>query len=149
MAKVIIIMGSKSDLEIMNKGADFLKEHGIECEVHVASAHRTPDKVHEIAKKVEAECDAVIAGAGMAAHLPGVMASLVTKPVIGVPVDSSPLNGMDSLLAIVQMPPGIPVATVAVNGAKNAAILAMQIIALKDPVINKKYQAFRTALKNA
>ena len=123
MAKVMILMGSKSDMEIMKKASDFLLEHNIENNIEVASAHRNPEKVHTIAKDVEQNYDVVIAGAGMAAHLAGVMASLVTKPVIGVPINAS-LNGLDSLLSTSQMPPGIPVATVAINGSKNAAILA-------------------------
>ena len=146
--KVAIIMGSKSDMPIMQKAADFLGEHGIGSEIFVASAHRTPDKVHGIANRVEKEFDVVIAGAGLAAHLPGVMASLVYKPVIGVPIESGALKGMDALLAIVQMPPGIPVATVAINGAKNAAILAMQIMALKDEEIAVSYSRFREEMKN-
>ena len=147
MAKVAIVMGSKSDMGVMQKAADILAEHGVESEIFVASAHRTPDKVHGIAQRVEEEFDVVIAGAGMAAHLPGVMAALVYKPVIGVPVDSSPLKGMDALLAIVQMPPGIPVATVAVNGGKNAGILALQMIALKDEKVRDAYYAFRDKQK--
>ena len=131
MEKVMIMMGSKSDMEIMKKAQDFLTEYSIESEIIVASAHRNPERVHQIAKKVEESYDVVIAGAGMAAHLAGVMASLVTKPVIGVPINAS-LNGLDSLLSVSQMPPGIPVATVAINGAKNAAILALEILALKN-----------------
>lgn len=143
MIKVAIVMGSKSDMDIMKKAADFLSEQGIQSELFVASAHRTPKKVHDIANRVEkGEFNIVIAGAGMAAHLPGVMASLTSKPVIGVPIKST-LNGLDALLAIVQMPPGIPVATVAINGAKNAGILAMQILALTDPAIHTKFLAFR------
>jgi 5-(carboxyamino)imidazole ribonucleotide mutase len=143
MAKVIIIMGSKSDLDIMKKAEDFLNEQGIENKTYVASAHRNPDKVKDIAKEIEETADIVIAGAGMAAHLPGVVASLVTKPVIGVPIDSGSLQGYDALLAIVQMPTGIPVATVAVNGSKNAAILAMQILALSHDDIKEKFTTFR------
>ena len=138
MPKVIILMGSKSDMEIMKKGADFLTENNIENEVIVASAHRNPAKVHEIAKQIEEEVDVVIAGAGMAAHLAGVLASLTVKPVIAVPIGSSPLGGQDSLLSSVQMPPGIPVATVAINGAKNAAILAMEIMGLYHQDIKEK-----------
>ena len=147
MGKVAIIMGSKSDLPIMNKGKDFLTDQGIESEVFVASAHRTPDKVHEIMNRVETEFDVVIAGAGLAAHLPGVCASLTSKPIIGVPIAASAIGGMDSLLAIVQMPSGVPVATVAIDGAKNAAILAMQMIALKDASIQEKFKAYKESLK--
>jgi 5-(carboxyamino)imidazole ribonucleotide mutase len=147
MSKIAIIMGSKSDLPIMQKAEDLLKEYSIETETFVASAHRNPDKVRQIAEKIENEYDILIAGAGMAAHLPGVMASLISKPVIGVPIDASPFNGLDALLAIVQMPSGIPVATVAVNGAKNAAILAMQILSLKDEAINNQYKKLRKKIQ--
>ncbi len=124
MANVMIMMGSKSDMEIMKKAQDLLSSYDIKSTIEVASAHRNPERVHNIAKDVEDNYDIVIAGAGMAAHLAGVMASLVTKPVIGVPINAS-LNGLDSLLSVSQMPPGIPVATVAINGSKNAAILAI------------------------
>ena len=147
--KVAIIMGSKSDLDIMQKASDFLTEKNIGNEVFIASAHRTPKKVHDIAARIEDEFDVVIAGAGLAAHLPGVMDSLVTKPVIGVPINASSLNGLDSLLSIVQMPSGIPVATVAVNGSKNAAILALQFIALKDDTVRTTLKSFRAELSNA
>lgn len=147
MNKIAIMMGSQSDLSIMEKAGEFLTQQGIENTTFIASAHRTPEKVQEIAKQIEAEFDLVIAGAGMAAHLPGVLAGLISKPVIGVPINASSLQGMDALLAIVQMPSGIPVATVAINGAKNAAILAMQILALKDEKIYKKYIKFRQSLK--
>lgn len=143
MAKVAIIMGSKSDLEIMRKAETFLSEQNIYCEVFIASAHRTPKKVQGICERIETEFDVVIAGAGMAAHLPGVVAAYTTKPIIGVPIDSSPIQGMDSLLSIVQMPPGIPVATVAVNGAKNAGILAFQILSLTDPSLRQQFAQFR------
>ena len=148
MAKVLIVMGSKSDWDIMKKAQDFLEEHGIEAEMHVASAHRNPERVHGLAKNAEETCQAVIAGAGMAAHLGGVMASLVTIPVIGVPINAS-LNGLDSLLSTSQMPPGIPVATVAINGAKNAAILAMQIIATSDATVKQTLLKFRKEMNAA
>ena len=140
MTKVAIIMGSKSDMEIMKKAGDFLTDNQIENDIHVASAHRTPDKVHEIVNNPD--YDIFIAAAGMAAHLPGVVASITEKPVIGVPINAS-LNGLDSLLAIVQMPPGVPVATVAINGAKNAGVLAMQILALSNPEIKERFLEFR------
>lgn len=149
MAKVCIVMGSKSDWEVMGKAKAFLDEQGIESEMLVASAHRNPERVAELAKRVNESMDVVIAGAGLAAHLPGVMASLVSKPVIGVPLESGALKGMDSLLAIVQMPPGIPVATVAINGSKNAAILAMQMISLRDNDVREKFLAFRKAQQKA
>lgn len=147
MSKVAIIMGSESDKSIMVKAEEFLIEQEIEVTVFVASAHRNPEKVQQIAKDIEANYDVVIAAAGMAAHLPGVMASLVTKPVIGVPINASSFQGLDALLSIVQMPTGIPVATVAVNGAKNAAILATQILALKNAKVYAKYLKFRNSLK--
>eukprot|EP01047_Picozoa_sp_COSAG01_P000120 COSAG01_NODE_2_length_63927_cov_1357.611941_5_plen_155_part_00 len=143
--KVYIMMGSKSDWELMGKAKAFLDEQGIENKMVVASAHRNPEKVAEIAKDINANYDIVIAGAGLAAHLPGVIASLVTKPVIGVPIESGALQGMDALLAIVQMPPGIPVASVAINGAKNAAILALEMLALKDENLAAKIQALRAS----
>ncbi|MBH37747.1 5-(carboxyamino)imidazole ribonucleotide mutase [bacterium] len=142
MANVMIMMGSKSDMDIMKKAHDLLSGYGINSDIIVASAHRNPQRVHEIAKEVEQKYDIVIAGAGMAAHLAGVMASLVTKPVIGVPINAS-LNGLDSLLSVSQMPPGIPVATVAINGSKNAAILAMEILALSDDDIKQKLLSLR------
>ena len=142
MANVMIMMGSKSDMDIMKKAHDLLSGYGINSDIIVASAHRNPQRVHEIAKEVEQKYDIVIAGAGMAAHLAGVMASLVTKPVIGVPINAS-LNGLDSLLSVSQMPPGIPVATVAINGSKNAAILAMEILALSDDNIKQKLLSLR------
>ncbi len=148
MAKVMILMGSESDKKIMQKAHDFLIEHHIESEMHVASAHRNPERVHKLAKEAEETCQAVIAGAGMAAHLGGVLASLVTIPVIGVPINAS-MNGLDSLLSIAQMPPGIPVATVAINGAKNAAILAMEIIALSNKDIKASLLKFRESMNQA
>ncbi len=142
MANVMIMMGSKSDMEIMKKAQELLTSYDINSEIIVASAHRNPQRVHEIAQEVEEKYDVVIAGAGMAAHLAGVMASLVTKPVIGVPINAS-LNGLDSLLSVSQMPPGIPVATVAINGSKNAAILAMEILALSNEDIKQKLKSLR------
>tara|TARA_B100000427_G_scaffold295035_1_gene273938 strand:+ start:2954 stop:3397 length:444 start_codon:yes stop_codon:yes gene_type:complete len=142
MANVMIMMGSKSDMDIMKKAQELLASYDINSEIIVASAHRNPQRVHEIAQEVEEKYDVVIAGAGMAAHLAGVMASLVTKPVIGVPINAS-LNGLDSLLSVSQMPPGIPVATVAINGSKNAAILAMEILALSNDDIKQKLKSLR------
>ena len=143
MPKVTILMGSQSDMEIMKKAADFLTENDIEVDMQVASAHRNPDRVHNICKDIEENSDVVITGAGMAAHLGGVVASLTTKPVIAVPVGSSSLGGLDALLATVQMPSGIPVATVAINGSKNAAILAMEIIGLYNNSVKEKIIALR------
>ena len=135
MAKpwVLIIMGSDSDATVMSEAANALEELGVPYDFTVASAHRSPERTKEIVTSAEANgCAVVIAGAGMAAHLPGVVASLTTRPVIGVPLASGALNGVDALYAVVQMPPGIPVATVAIGGARNAGILAAQIIATAD-----------------
>lgn len=143
--KVLIIMGSASDHETMSPAREVLREFGVECEYIVASAHRAPAKVAELASQAEARgIKVIIAGAGGAAHLPGVVAAHTHLPVIGVPVQSV-LDGLDSLLSIVQMPGGIPVATVAIGkaGAKNAGILAAQIIALSDPELKEKFAAFR------
>jgi len=144
--KVGILMGSDSDLPVMRAAADFLQDMGIECEMTVASAHRTPAKVMEYTQSAsERGVKIIIAGAGMAAHLAGVIASHTDLPVIGVPLDASPLGGMDALLATVQMPPGIPVATMGIGkaGAKNAAVLACRILALEDKSIADKLVRFR------
>lgn len=144
---IAVIVGSKSDLPKIESGLALLDRFGVEHELIVASAHRTPQKVMSIAKKAEKNYDLIIAGAGMAAHLPGVIASYTTLPVIGLPISSQALGGFDSLYSIVQMPPGIPVATVAVDGAKNAAILAAQILALKYPGLTKKLKELKKELK--
>ena len=145
---VSIIMGSTSDLPIMDKAAKLLDEFEIPFEMNALSAHRTPVEVEEFAKNAEKRgIKVIIAAAGMAAHLPGVIAASTPLPVIGVPINST-LDGMDALLAIVQMPPGIPVATVAINGAMNAAILAVQILALSDEELAKKFADYKTSLKN-
>ena len=147
--KVGIVMGSDSDLGIMKKAADVLKEFGIDYEMVIASAHRTPEEVKKFVTRLEAEgAIAFIAGAGAAAHLPGVIASFTVLPVIGVPLNATALKGIDALLAIVQMPSGIPVATVAINGAKNAALLAVQIGAVSDAELAKKYKAYRENMAN-
>ena len=146
--KVSIIMGSTSDLPVMKKAADFLNDLEIPFEINALSAHRTPAAVEEFAKNAETRgIQVIIAAAGMAAHLPGVIASMVKIPVIGVPINAS-LDGLDSLLAIVQMPPGIPVATVGIDGAQNAGILAAQIIATGNPEIGQKLAGFKSSLKN-
>ena len=145
-ARVAILMGSDSDLPVMRAAADFLKDMGVEYEITVASAHRTPARVMEYTSSAaERGVKIIIAGAGMAAHLAGVIASHTDLPVIGVPLDASPLGGMDSLLATVQMPPGIPVATMGIGkaGARNAAVLACRILALEDRGIAKKLVGFR------
>lgn len=145
---VSIIMGSTSDLPVMKKAAEFLNEMEIPFEINALSAHRTPSEVEDFAKNSETRgIKVIIAAAGMAAHLPGVIASMVKIPVIGVPINAS-LDGMDALLAIVQMPPGIPVATVGINGAQNAGILAAQIIAAADETLANRLAEFKNSLKN-
>ena len=147
---VLIIMGSDSDAEVMAQAAAALDELGVPYEFTVASAHRSPDRAKQIVTEAEANGAAVmIAGAGMAAHLPGVVASLTTLPVIGVPLASGALNGVDALYAIVQMPPGMPVATVAIGGARNAGILAAQIIATGDAQIAAKMKEQRRSMAEA
>jgi 5-(carboxyamino)imidazole ribonucleotide mutase len=140
-------MGSTSDLKIMEKAARFFDEMEIPFEMNALSAHRTPEAVEKFAKEAAPRgLEVIIAGAGMAAHLPGVIAATTPLPVIGVPINAT-LDGMDALLAIVQMPPGIPVATVGINNALNAAILAAQILAAGDPAIRKKLIAYKEQLK--
>lgn len=140
-------MGSTSDLPVMEAACKFLDNNEIPFEVLALSAHRTPDEVAEYAKNAHNRgIEVIIAAAGMAAHLPGVIAAMTPLPVIGVPIKSS-LEGMDALLAMIQMPPGIPVATVAINGAQNAAILAMQILAAGDPVLREKVILHKQNLK--
>ena len=139
-----IIMGSDSDLAIMENAAEVLKEMGVPYEMDISSAHRLPDKTAEYAKSARGRgIEVVIAGAGMAAHLAGVIAAHTTLPVIGVPLKSGALNGADALYATVQMPTGIPVATVAIDGAKNAAYLACSILSIKYPEYAKKLDAYR------
>ncbi len=145
--KVAVIMGSDSDWRVMKSAVDTLKNFGVDVEVTVASAHRTPQKVHDFVRNSDAQI--FIAAAGMAAHLAGVTASLTTKPVIGVPISSEPFKGLDSLLSTVQMPGGVPVATMAINGAKNAAIFAAQILALQDDALAKKLTAYREQMAAA
>lgn len=139
-----ILMGSDSDLPIMEKAAEVLKEMGVQFEMDISSAHRLPDKTAEYAKTARKRgIEVVIAGAGMAAHLAGVIAAHTTLPVIGVPLKSGALNGADALYSTVQMPAGIPVATVAIDGAKNAAYLACSILSIKYPEIAERLEAFR------
>ncbi|WP_343069047.1 5-(carboxyamino)imidazole ribonucleotide mutase [Trueperella pecoris] len=148
MLKVGIVMGSASDLPIVRKAANMLDTLEVPYEVHVFSAHRTPDQAAEFTRNArENGIGVIIAAAGMAAHLAGAVAANTTLPVIGIPLTSSHLDGMDALLSTVQMPPGIPVATVAINGAKNAAILAAQIIALTDPQLVARIEADREATR--
>lgn len=140
-------MGSTSDLPVMEAAAKFLNEMKIPFEMNALSAHRTPEKVEEFARNAQKRgIHVIIAAAGMAAHLPGVIAAMTTLPVIGVPIKAS-LEGLDAMLAILQMPPGIPVATVAINGAQNAAILAVEILAINDPELHQKMLDFKEDLK--
>ena len=142
--KVGIIMGSDSDLPVMREAADFLDEMGIPFELTIVSAHRTPDRLYEYAKTAKKRgLSVIIAGAGGSAHLPGMVASITTLPVIGVPIKTKGLGGVDSLYSIVQMPAGIPVATVAIDGAKNAAILAASILSLSCMEIAEKLSEFK------
>jgi 5-(carboxyamino)imidazole ribonucleotide mutase len=146
-ALVGVVMGSDSDWTVMSDAAQALKEFGIECEVEVLSAHRTPDRMMEWGKAAASRgIKVIIAGAGGAAHLPGMIASVTTLPVVGVPVKLKSLDGMDSLLSIVQMPAGIPVATVSIDGARNAGILAARIIGAFDPKVSKALEAFSVSL---
>lgn len=143
-------MGSDSDAEVMSQACAALDELGVPYQMSVASAHRSPERTHQIITEGERDGAAVfIAGAGMAAHLPGVVASFTTKPVIGVPLSGSALQGVDALYAVVQMPPGIPVATVAIGGARNAGILAAQIIATADTAVASRLKENRTAMATA
>ena len=145
--KVSIIMGSTSDLPVMEKAAKFLDEMGVYFEMNALSAHRTPQEVEQFAREAEGRgIRVIIAGAGMAAALPGVIAANTTLPVIGVPIKGM-LDGLDALLSIVQMPPGIPVATVGVNAAQNAAILAVEMLALSDDALAQRLKAYKENLK--
>lgn len=143
-AVVGIVLGSDSDLPVMEETLKVLKEFGVPCEISVISAHRSPRLAADYASNAEARgLRVIVAGAGMAAHLPGVLAAYTCLPVIGVPLQGGALNGMDALYAIVQMPPGVPVATVAVNGARNAALLAIQMLSLSDPGLRGKLRAYK------
>lgn len=144
MVKVGVIMGSVSDWEVMSGAAEVLEQFGVEYEKRIVSAHRTPDLLAEYAKTAKARgLQVIIAGAGGAAHLPGMVASMTVLPVVGVPVKSRALNGLDSLLSIVQMPAGIPVATVAIDGSRNAALIAVSILALQDESLALALEEFR------
>ncbi|MDR1684306.1 MAG: 5-(carboxyamino)imidazole ribonucleotide mutase [Elusimicrobiota bacterium] len=140
--QVLILMGSESDLPTMQKAQDALKDFKVPCAVKICSAHRSPNYLHKL-MQAHKDAKVFIAGAGMAAHLAGVVCSLTTKPVIGVPLSAGALKGMDALLSTAQMPPGMPVATMAIDGAKNAAFLAMQILALSDKKLAQKLAAAR------
>ena len=143
MAKVGIVMGSDSDMPVMSKAADILEKFGIEYEMKIISAHREPDVFFEYGKSAEErDIKVIIAGAGMAAHLPGMCAAIFPMPVIGIPMHTTSLGGRDSLYSIVQMPTGIPVATVAINGGANAGILAAKILAVSDPKLLEKLKDY-------
>ncbi|ACD23427.1 MULTISPECIES: 5-(carboxyamino)imidazole ribonucleotide mutase [Clostridium] len=145
--KVAIFFGSKSDTEIMKGAANALKEFNVDYKAYILSAHRVPEKLEETIKMVESKgCEVIIAGAGLAAHLPGVIASKTILPVIGVPINAA-LDGLDSLLSIVQMPKSIPVATVGINNSYNAGMLALQMIALKDDELRERLIEFRENMK--
>ena len=149
MAKVGIVMGSDSDMPIMAKAADVLKELGIDFDMTIISAHREPEEFFAYAKGAEKKgYKVIIAGAGKAAHLPGMCAAIFPMPVIGIPMKTSDLGGVDSLYSIVQMPTGIPVATVAINGAANAGILAAKMLATSDPELLERLKAYSEKLKN-
>ena len=150
MAQVGIVMGSDSDMPVMAKAADILEELGISYEMTIISAHREPDVFFEYAKSAEAKgFKVIIAGAGKAAHLPGMCAAIFPMPVIGVPMKTSDLGGVDSLYSIVQMPSGIPVATVAIGGGQNAGILAAKILAVSDPAILERVKKYAQSLKES
>ncbi|MDR5588703.1 MULTISPECIES: 5-(carboxyamino)imidazole ribonucleotide mutase [Clostridium] len=145
--KVAIFFGSKSDTEVMKGAANALKEFNVDYKAYILSAHRVPEKLEETIKMVESKgCEVIIAGAGLAAHLPGVIASKTILPVIGVPINAA-LNGLDALLSIVQMPKSIPVATVGINNSYNAGMLALQMLALKDEDLKEKLIEFRNHMK--
>jgi 5-(carboxyamino)imidazole ribonucleotide mutase len=143
-----IIMGSDSDLPVVKESAEILEKFGVPFEITVLSAHRTPERAFQYAKEAEKRgIEIIIAAAGGAAHLPGVIAALTPLPVIGIPIKTSSLNGLDSLLSIVQMPSGIPVATVAINGAKNAGLLAIEILGVKYPELREKIKEYKEKMK--
>ena len=145
---IVILMGSKSDLPVVSTTIDCLRDFGVEAVPRVLSAHRTPDEAHDFACSAEKEgIEVIIAAAGKAAHLGGVLAAYTVLPVIGLPIKSSTMDGLDSLLSIVQMPSGIPVATVAINGGENAALLAVQILAIKYDELNKKLKEFKKTMR--
>jgi 5-(carboxyamino)imidazole ribonucleotide mutase len=147
--EVGIIMGSDSDLPVMRAAADMLEQLGVACELDIVSAHRTPDKLHDYASTAEARgLKVIIAGAGGAAHLPGMAAAMTLLPVIGVPIGVTRLEGMDALLSIVQMPAGVPVATVAIDNATNAAILAAQMIATGDLELRERLREYKRGLRD-
>ena len=148
MAKVGIVIGSDSDMKVMSKAADMLEKFGVDYEMTIISAHREPDVFYDYAKSAEEKgFKVIIAGAGMAAHLPGMCAAIFPMPVIGIPMSGKNLDGVDALYSIVQMPPGIPVATVAIDGGANAAILAARILAASDPELLERLKAYTQEMK--
>lgn len=148
MPKVGIVMGSDSDMKVMSKAADMLEKFGVDYEMTIISAHREPDVFYDYAKSAEEKgFKVIIAGAGMAAHLPGMCAAIFPMPVIGIPMSGKNLDGVDALYSIVQMPPGIPVATVAIDGGANAAILAARILAASDPELLERLKAYTQEMK--
>ncbi|MGB9791888.1 MAG: 5-(carboxyamino)imidazole ribonucleotide mutase [Thermacetogeniaceae bacterium] len=148
--RVGIVLGSDSDVAVMEDAAKVLEEFGVPFEMVIASAHRSPQRAAEYAMEAEKRgIEVIIAGAGMAAHLPGVLASYTCLPVIGVPLQGGALQGVDALYSIVQMPPGVPVAAVAINGARNAALLAVQILSVKDAGLREKFRSYKEKLAEA
>ena len=145
--KVAVVMGSKSDYPKLEKGIELLEKFGVEVSVRVLSAHRTPNQLMNFLKEIENDTDVIIGAAGKAAHLPGVTASHTLIPVIGLPIKSSTMDGLDSLLSIVQMPQGIPVATVTIDSGVNAALMAAQIMSIKYPVIKEKLKNYRKEME--
>lgn len=148
--KIAFIMGSDSDLPVVEKGIEVVKSFGVPVEVRIISAHRTPAEAEEFARNAEGnDIGVIVAAAGKAAHLGGVLAAYTTLPVVALPIKSSTLDGLDSLLSMVQMPPGIPVATVGIDGALNAGLLALQILGVSDPVIKEKLKAYKEDMAEA
>ena len=147
--QIRIILGSKSDLDKIAPAQEILEQFEVPYDLHISSAHRNPENTIALAQNAKAEgIEIIIAGAGMAAHLPGIIAAHTTLPVIGIPFISGALNGLDSLFSIVQMPSGVPVACMAINGAKNSALFAIQILALKDKELEKKFSVYKAGLKD-
>lgn len=147
--KIAVLMGSKSDLSVVKPTIELIKSFGVEVEARIISAHRTPDEAHEFSKNAKARgVEVIICAAGKAAHLGGVIAASTTLPVIGLPIKTDMMGGLDSLLSIVQMPSGIPVATVGVNAGENAAYLALQILGIKYPEISVKIESFKSSMRD-
>ena len=148
MAKAAVVMGSTSDYEVVKKGEEILRQFGVDVEMRILSAHRTPEAAAQFAKSAQSNgIEVIIAAAGKAAHLAGVLAGITPVPVIGIPMKTSFMGGLDSLLSVVQMPKGVPVATVAVDGAENAALLAVQILSVKYPELREKMIAYKEKMK--